>query len=99
MARRGGGVRVFDPARATENYRLVYEALRELGEASAMEVAEWVSRRKGRPMDYSYLLRKLRRLEGAGVVERVELVGTSSPRVLWRLKRGEDQGGGGQKAR
>ncbi len=92
-------MRVFDPGRATEGYRLVYEALAELGEASAMEVAEWVSRRLGRPASYSKVLRRLNRLAEAGVVEKIHLVGASPPRVRWRLKRGEDQGGGGQKAR
>jgi Fe2+ or Zn2+ uptake regulation protein len=92
----GRGVKVFDPARATENYRLVYEALRELGVASAMQLVEWVSRRKGRPIGYSDMLRKLGRLEAAGVVEKIRLVGASTPRVLWRLKEGH--GGGEQKA-
>jgi Fe2+ or Zn2+ uptake regulation protein len=88
---------VFDPGRATENYRLVYEALRELGVASAMEVAEWVSRRAGRPASYNHVLRRLNRLAEAGVAEKVTLVGASTPRVLWRLK--ESPGGrGGQEA-
>ncbi len=90
---------MFDPARATEGYRLVYEALAELGEATAMEVAEWVSRRRGRPVSYSKVLRKLGRLAEAGVAEKIHLVGASPPRVRWRLKRGEGQGGGEQKAR
>jgi Fe2+ or Zn2+ uptake regulation protein len=84
-------VRVFDPRRATENYRLVYEALEELGEASGMEVAEWVSRRRGRPMQYKEVLRRLGRLAEAGVVEKVRLVGAGSPRVVWRLKKGGDR--------
>jgi Fe2+ or Zn2+ uptake regulation protein len=88
---------VFDPERATENYRLIYEALRELGVASAMEVAEWVSRRRGRPVSYSKVREKLSRLAEAGVVEKITLVGTSTPRVLWRLR--ENRGGGEQKAR
>lgn len=83
----------FDPGRATENYRLIYEVLEELGEAPAMEILVEVSKRKGRPMSYSDLTRKLRRLEAAGVVEKVTLVGASSPRILWRLKKeGEEAG-------
>ena len=85
----GEGVR-FDPGRATENYRLIYEVLRERGEATAMDILVEVSKRKGRPMSYSDVTRKLRRLEEAGVVEKVTLVGASSPRILWRLKKGEE---------
>lgn len=84
-------------ARATENYRLIYEALRELGVASAMEVVEWVSRRRGRPASYSHTLRRLNRLAKAGVAEKVTLVGAGAPRVLWRLKEGPGGGGGEQK--
>jgi len=40
----------FDPGRATENYRLIYEVLRERGEATAMDILVEVSERKGRPM-------------------------------------------------
>ena len=55
-----------------------------------MDVLVEVSKRKGRPMSYSDVTRKLRRLEAAGVVEKVVLVGASSPRILWRLKKGEE---------
>jgi DNA-binding HxlR family transcriptional regulator len=56
-----------------------------------MEVAEWVSRRAGRPVSYSKVLGRLNRLAEAGVVEKVYLVGASPPRVRWRLRRGGDQ--------
>jgi hypothetical protein len=92
----GGRVRVFDPERATEGYRLVYEALAELGVATGMEVAEWVSRRAGRPVSYNKVLRRLNRLAEAGVVEKIALVGADTPRVLWRLKEGGPGGGGGE---
>jgi len=91
----GEGVR-FDPGRATENYRLIYEVLRERGEATAMDILVEVSKRKGRPMSYSDVTRKLRRLEAAGVVEKVVLVGASNPRILWRLK--EEEGEEGEEA-
>ena len=86
----------FDPGRATENYRLIYEVLRERGEATAMDILVEVSKRKGRPMSYSDVTRKLRRLEAAGVVEKVVLVGASNPRILWRLK--EEEGEEGEEA-
>jgi DNA-binding MarR family transcriptional regulator len=89
---RGAGGAVFDPGRATENYRLIYEVLRERGEATAMDILVEVSKRKGRPMSYSDVTRKLRRLEKAGVVKKVVLVGASNPRILWRLEEGEEAG-------
>jgi DNA-binding HxlR family transcriptional regulator len=90
----GRGAVRFDPGRATENYRLIYEVLEELGEAPAMDILERVVKRKGRPVSYSELTKKLRRLEEAGVVEKVVLVGASSPRILWRLKKEEGEEAG-----
>ena len=90
--RGSGGVRVFDPRRASENYRLIYEVLEERGEATAMDILEELSKRKGRPVAYSDVTRKLRRLAAAGVVEKIVLVGASTPRVLWRLKKSPEGG-------
>jgi hypothetical protein len=88
---------MFDLGRATEGYRLVYEALAELGVATGMEVAEWVSRRRGKLMRYDDALRRLNVLAEAGVAEKIYLVGADSPRVRWRLRKGDQRAAAAQK--
>jgi uncharacterized protein (UPF0297 family) len=87
----GGGwwflvVKRFDPERAGPVYRLVYEALVELGEASVWDIQSYVIKRTGRLVRYGDLRERLARLEREGLVEKVKLVGAVEPRILWRLK-------------
>jgi uncharacterized protein (UPF0297 family) len=85
-------VRRFDPERAGPLYRLVYEALVELGEASVWDIQLYVIKRTGRLVRYGDLRERLARLEREGLVEKVKLVGAVEPRVLWRLKDGAAPG-------
>jgi len=81
-------VRRFDPERAGPLYRLVYEALVELGEASVWDIQSYLIRRARRFVRYEDLRERLARLEKEGLVEKVKLVGAVKPRILWRLKNG-----------
>jgi uncharacterized protein (UPF0297 family) len=79
-------VRRFDPERAGPLYRLVYEALVELGEASVWDIQSYLIRRARKFVRYEDLRERLARLEKEGLVEKAELVGAVKPRILWRLK-------------
>jgi uncharacterized protein (UPF0297 family) len=85
-------VRRFDPERAGPVYRLVYEALVELGEASVWDIQSYVIKRTGRLVRYGDLRERLARLEREGLVEKVKLIGAVEPRILWRLKDGATPG-------
>jgi uncharacterized protein (UPF0297 family) len=93
----GGGwwflvVKRFDPERAGPLYRLVYEALVELGEASMWDIQSYVIRRAKKFVRYGDLRERLARLEREGLVEKIKLVGAVEPRILWRLKDGATPG-------
>jgi hypothetical protein len=92
-------VRRFDPERAGPLYRLVYEALVELGEASVRDIQLYVTRRARKLVRYGDVRKRLARLEKAGLVEKVELIGADKPRVLWRLKEGGAPSGGPSRGR
>jgi len=85
-------VKRFDPERAGPLYRLVYEALVELGEASVWDIQLYVIKRTGRFVRYGDVRKRLARLEREGLVEKVKLIGAVEPRVLWRLKDGAAPG-------
>ena len=86
-------MRRFDPERAGPLYRLVYEALVELGEASVRDIQSYLIRRAKRLVRYEDLRERLARLEREGLVEKAKLVGAVKPRILWRLKEGGAPGG------
>jgi uncharacterized protein (UPF0297 family) len=86
-------VRRFDPERAGPLYRLVYEALVELGEASVRDIQSYLIRRAKRLVRYEDLRERLARLEKEGLVEKAKLVGAVKPRILGRLKEGGAPGG------
>jgi uncharacterized protein (UPF0297 family) len=85
-------VKRFDPERAGPLYRLVYEALVELGEASVWDIQLYVIKRTGRFVRYGDVRKRLARLEREGLVEKVKLIGAVEPRILWRLKDGAAPG-------
>jgi hypothetical protein len=57
-------VKRFDPERAGPLYRLVYEALVELGEASVRDIQLYVIKRTGRLVRYGDVLGPARALGG-----------------------------------